>query len=342
MDDLDLNIKILNYNDRNDALVSKSDGIVECYKCFPYYYINGNKMLFKPLSKEKPFMTPLFAYSEVICSYIVNKYFDKNAPLYYLAICKGIEEEQLLAYEKGTIVNYYLKDNQRQINIYDYFEHNPDINVNIKNYINLCPCIYNYLTILNSSLFQENEMLQKQLVWRILLSYLTRDVNFHYENVSLIYENDNIISLIPPIDFEYSTIFMYAESLEKHKNINEWYNTQVNLHENSIVSDTIKYITEKFPDLINEFLNCLEILYNDLDNYQLSIFNSSFIGVFNSEISELQKHLPFWIDNPQKDYPHFDGIEEVIINDFKNSILSLKNVINYHLSSKKFVLKYKS
>ena len=77
-----------NYADRIGNLIAEAVGVVKGEKHFPVY--SGNQ-IFKPLSKSKPFSTPLFAYAEVFWSNVINEYF-VSAPLYQLAFCHGYEE----------------------------------------------------------------------------------------------------------------------------------------------------------------------------------------------------------------------------------------------------------
>ena len=91
MDEL-FKVTKLNYEDRIGNLRSEAHGKVKSMKYFPIYEIDNRKMIFKPLSKTKPLLTPFFAYSEVYWSDIIKNYFDEKAPQYSLAISKGIEE----------------------------------------------------------------------------------------------------------------------------------------------------------------------------------------------------------------------------------------------------------
>ena len=61
-----------NYADRIGNLTAEAVGVVKGEKHFPVY--SGNR-IFKPLSKSKPFSTPLFAYAEVFWSNVINEYF---------------------------------------------------------------------------------------------------------------------------------------------------------------------------------------------------------------------------------------------------------------------------
>ena len=57
-----------NYADRIGNLTAEAVGVVKGEKHFPVY--SGNR-IFKPLSKSKPFSTPLFAYAEVFWSNVI-------------------------------------------------------------------------------------------------------------------------------------------------------------------------------------------------------------------------------------------------------------------------------
>ena len=71
--------KVVQLNDEKKIGILKSEASssVKSTKIFPIYFIDGKKMIYKPLSKTKPLTTPFFAYSEVYWSYIIQKYFDK-------------------------------------------------------------------------------------------------------------------------------------------------------------------------------------------------------------------------------------------------------------------------
>ena len=75
-----------NYPDRIGNLQAEAVGVVKGEKHFPIY--EGN-VIFKPLSKSKPFSTPLFAYAEVFWSGIIEKYF-MAAPRYSWLFAMGM------------------------------------------------------------------------------------------------------------------------------------------------------------------------------------------------------------------------------------------------------------
>ena len=101
--------KVNNYDIKNKKrnLEAKASGVVSGTKYFPVFDENGKEYIFKPLSKTKPYSTPLFAYSEVYWSYLIKKYIDSNTPQYRLAICNGLSDEQPKYYDKGTIIQMH-------------------------------------------------------------------------------------------------------------------------------------------------------------------------------------------------------------------------------------------
>lgn len=67
---IDYRVHQYDYNKRDGNLDAEAKGEVKSKKYFPYFYEKDKKIIFKPLSKTKPFSTPYFAYSEVVWSYI--------------------------------------------------------------------------------------------------------------------------------------------------------------------------------------------------------------------------------------------------------------------------------
>ena len=215
MDSL-FNVIELNYKDKNGVLETEAHSQIKSKKCFPIYTINNKKMIFKPLSKTKPLTTPLFAYSEVYWSYIINKYFDDRAPRYYLAISKDIEKENPKYYEKGVLVECINSNGEKIINLYDYFIDNPEENIDIKDYVNYCMKNYDYTKILLSNFINKNKYIGEEIAYQILLSMLRQDQNFHYENMNFI-KTEKSLSVAPPIDFEFSTPFLYPDKDDKYE-----------------------------------------------------------------------------------------------------------------------------
>ena len=205
--EFDFGIRHLDYNQRKGMILKDSVGVVKCKKAFPIYDIDGRDELFKPLSKTKPWSTPFFAISEVFWSTIINHFFDSNAPIYKLAICDGYEEAYPSRYSKGVLVPSIIKEDEELLNLLEYYRAHPCDSVDIDKYKNFCGQYYDYTSILNSPVFQDNRALGSSLAYQILLSLLKNDLNFHYENVAFITKSGQITSLAPPIDHEFSLPF---------------------------------------------------------------------------------------------------------------------------------------
>lgn len=208
----------LNIKDKSGNLKREAVGKVSSTKYFPTFNCSGVEKIFKPLSKTKPYSTPLFSYSEVYWSYLINKYIDPNTPVYSLAYCKGLSEEQPKYYEKGCLVKNILNEGEDLINILELFKKYPDYSVNIDDYTNYCEVYYDYVPILKSTFFSNRPDLRASLSEQILTSILSRDDNYHYENVSLITKNGEITRIAPIIDVEFSGMFMHPDIMEYHKN----------------------------------------------------------------------------------------------------------------------------
>lgn len=293
-------------------LDSEAQGVVKSTKYFPVFEELGEEKIFKPLSKTKPYSTPLFAYSEVYWSYLIKKYIDKETPQYHIAICHGLEKEQPKYYEKGTIVKNILKKDEKLINLLELFKKYPD-SVDINEYVNYCEVQYDYETILKSKFFMEHKDLGEGLAKQILCSILRRDDNFHYENVNFIEKNNEIIKIAPIIDQEFSQMFMHPDNLEKHKekfslydegmgpiyDYNDDFNFDTNyslfldkLNNGSIYDEldpcnyhnlrkNIKTITELYPKMCEEFLKQLKKLRLEVLNLKID-FNDEYLDTFSS------------------------------------------------------------
>lgn len=205
------------YKEKKYTLNVKSKGKVESTKYFPVFEIDNKEYIFKPLSNTKPLLTPLFAYSEVYWSYLINKYIDNRTPRYRIATCKGLNDEQKKYQDKGTIVPNILEENENLINLLELYRKYPDSLVNIDNYTNYCEVQYNYEDILNSTFFEVRKDLRAKLCLQILCSVLRRDANYHYENVSFIEKEGKIVDIAPMIDMEFSEMFLYPDNKEKHE-----------------------------------------------------------------------------------------------------------------------------
>ena len=304
--ELDIKNKIRN-------LDIEAKGVVSSTKHFPVFQKEGTEIIFKPLSKTKPYSTPLFAYSEVYWSYLINRFFDQSTPIYKLAICKGLTKEQPKYYEKGCIVDNILNRDEKLINLLEIFKKYPDSNIDISKYVNYCEVQYDYEKVLKSDFFRSNPELGAQLAYQILCSILRRDDNYHYENVSFIEKNGKILRIAPMIDMEFSEMFMLPDELEKHQeNFSKYdigmgprfkYNDDLSFEDNYIIFNhklnngsiydriddyefynlrkNINTITKLYPNVCKEFLKRLVNLREYIEKEEI-IFDEDFLGEFSS------------------------------------------------------------
>lgn len=272
-----------NYTERLYNLKAEAVGVVKGEKHFPVF---GGNQIFKPLSKSKPFSTPLFAYAEVFWSNIINKYF-MPAPLYQLAFCHGYEEETQKYYDYGTAVPVIYNEDEQLLNLLEFFRKYPDEKVDIDQYENYCMMFYDYTDILEASYFQTHKEMAEQLVMQILVSVLKGDQNYHYENIAFVCGKDGEIRrLAPMIDHEFSTYFIFPENSAQHM---YWYSELIRSMEGHEVQEyeydclknpkerqmmeksavclhkNLSYIREHFPEVTRKFLEKLDCLEHDLE-----------------------------------------------------------------------------
>ena len=294
----DWSVNHYNYQDRIGNLQTRASGIVKSDKFFPIFLTkDGSKKVFKPLSKTKPLSTPYFAYSEVFWSTVIHDYFDSQTPIYRLATCKDIETEYPNKYHHGTEVDLLEKSDQKIVNLYEVFEKHPEENVNIKDYINFCEKFYDYQTILNSEWLQENPNLQNQLAYQVLLSILRLDQNFHYENVLWWEKDDQITSIVPTLDHEFSTMFLYLDQLKINKErLNRGLSSLCAPKEKegdifapfyyqafAVLAKNLDWITTNCPDISILFLENLKKWLHDLKREPFQLENQGYLTPFNSE-----------------------------------------------------------
>lgn len=280
------NVEEVNYSNRYRNLNIEASGVVKSTKFFPVFLDKtGKEEIFKPLSKTKPLSTPLFAYSEVFWSNIIKKYFDSNAPLYRLAFCRGITDEQEKYQERGTLVPNVLKPGQKLVNLLEYFRENPDRSVDIDNYTNYCMRLYDYTPIFKSELFSKNDVFSRQLAMQVLLSILSRNQNFHYENVSFICEEGKLITLAPPIDHEFSSMFLYPDDEETHYRTQQKYDIELLgiLPYMKILKENIDFIAKRHPDVAKRFLEGLNKMRRDLQLSPTILQDDGYIGIFSTD-----------------------------------------------------------
>ncbi len=295
-------------------LTAEAHSNVKSTKYFPMYEINGKIMIYKPLSKTKPYTTPFFSFSEVYWSYIINKYFDNNAPRYYLAKNGDVEDKY---YDRGVLVEDINKPGFKLINLYDYFIKHPNENVDIKDYINYCMKTYDYTGILGSDLVIKNDLIGKEIAYQILLSILRLDQNYHYENINF-HEKDNKLLVAEPIDFEFSTFFLLPDNINEYKahkfTISTFLNIDYddskemvlkkffmknNIDITSSITKNICMIVKMYPDVVKEFLNKLDKFINEFD---CKIFEDPdmYIEKFNS--NSWQIGHAYYKDNDMEKY----------------------------------------
>ena len=136
--------KVYNYAERTGNLKAEAVGVVSGEKHFPVF---EDRMVFKPLTKSKPFSTPLFACAEVFWSWVIDTYF-VPAPLYQLAFCRGYEAECEKYYDYGTVSPMIYEEGEHLLNLLEFFRTYPDEKVQIDDYLNYCQMFYDYTEIL--------------------------------------------------------------------------------------------------------------------------------------------------------------------------------------------------
>lgn len=290
----------LDINNKSGNLKSEVHSNVKSTKYFPTFKLNGKTMIFKPLSKTKPMTTPLFAFSEVYWSYIIKTFFNKNTPRYYLATAKDMDKEQPKYRNKGVLVESITPNNETLINLYDYFMSHPDESVDIKDYINYCMKNYDYTKILLSDFLKNNPDIGAELSEQILLSILRQDQNFHYENIN--FTEEDKLRIAPPIDFEFSTPFLYPDNDKEYEYTQLKYlssltipyeYSQLDLFMNKLKQDqgwslistllgNIATITKQYPKVVHSFIKKLDRLINELPSIHLND-PDNYIDALNSE-----------------------------------------------------------
>lgn len=291
----DFNVTQLNYENRIDNLSAMAHGVVKSKKNFPVFLIDGKGFIFKPLSKTKPLSTPFFAYSEVFWSTIINHYFDSSAPIYKLAICNNYGDEFESKYHHRTIVESLERPRHKLINLYQIFLTHKDSNIDIKDYINFCEKFYDYTKILDTEIMNDERRLGEQLAFQILLSILRLDQNYHYENPLYYEKNGQLESIAPPIDHEFSTMFMYLDDLKANKKKYDSAISQLlfEKEENdpfgilkyelfAIIPQNIEKIIQNYPLVASDFLEKLQNLITDLETSGFELEDNGYITPFNS------------------------------------------------------------
>ena len=171
-------------------------------------------------------------------------------------------------------------------NLLEFFRRYPDENVKIDDYLNYCQMFYDYTEILESTYFQTHQDLAEELAMQILVSVLKGDQNYHYENIAFVCnESGEILRMAPMIDHEFSTYFMFPDSMGQHmywfgeleRSIEgreiraDEYDWLVNETERHMMEKSatclhknLVYIREHYPLVAEEFLRKLSRFENDL------------------------------------------------------------------------------
>lgn len=271
-------VKYVDYKDRSGNLEVSASGVVKSNKFFPTYVIDGEDYIFKPLSKTKPLTTGLFSIAEVYWSNIINKYF-KGVPIYQLSICNGYEEAEPKYYNYGCLVPNVLRKDEYTLNLLEYFREYKDSKVDIDSYINYCMLNYDYTNILSANVFK-NTILGEQLAYNVLLSILKSDQNYHYENVAFIYDNNEINNLMPMIDHEFSTPFLFPDDSVWTLYYAEKYVKDLISNE-SVIGKNIEFIKTNHSNIVLSFLSSLNCYITFLDDVEYK--NKLFKEIENSE-----------------------------------------------------------
>ncbi len=343
----------LNYKDRNGNLNTVSSGEVKSTKFFPYYYINERKYIFKPLSKTKPFSTPLYGYAEVFWSNVIHNYFDEDTPIYNLAICKGYEDEVENYRDQGTLVPSIVKKDEKLVNLLEFYRENKDEKVDIDKYINYCGVFYDYTLILESDFVSNNKEVGEELARQILYSILRADSNYHYENVSFVYENNCFKKVAKPIDHEFSLYFSAPDYPLIHRFQLDSFLKTIDTEEIGLdgfwpylgakknIFKNIDYIVKHYPNVVEEFINKLDLFINDLENDRLVIpDNKDYFYPFSTfdhewGIAKYKEH------DEKREMVALEGIKPVSYDEVKNNLDNISaeivvgsKVIRNHLVNK--------
>ena len=220
-------------------------------------------------------------------------------------------------YNKGVLVESLTPNNEKLINLYDYFNKYPDGKVDIKDYINYCMMNYDYTMILESDFIKNNKEIGEGLAYQLLLSILREDQNFHYENINFTFKNNHLL-LEPPIDFEFSTPFLYPDDEKIYEYEQRKYFNSVKIdYEKDEVSECLKkialekgflldskiirnicLIVKLYPNIVLKFVKNLDRF---IENYDISIADpDNYIGLLNSDYWKVGHAL--YKDNNLEEY----------------------------------------
>lgn len=355
----DWNVYEYDYFKRVRNLENKAQGKVKSDKFFPVFLEDKKEIVFKPLSKAKPLCTPYFAYSEVFWSTIIHQYFDKDTPVYRLAICKNIDTDFPNKHHHGVVVNSLVKGNEKLVNLYEIFRDHPDPSVDIQDYTNRCCRFYDYQAILESKFIKENKEIGNELAKQLLYSILRIDQNYHYENISFIEENGQIKKVAPAIDHEFSTMFLYLDNILM--NLDYFQKALKKLTDNpfkhqndifgllryeafAILSRNLDKIIENYRETSFDFLEKLKVFLHDLEKEPICLEDYHYITPFNSDNYKIG--ILRYKENKEKDAikkqeeipqysPKIEDVSKLVYNEVLTSSTVLKSEMEKRLRKTK-------
>lgn len=220
-----------------------------------------------------------------------HHFFDENIPLYHLAKCDGYEQTEPKYHNYGTIVESVTDNQERLVNLYEYFMLYPDNQVTsaIIKYINYCLEYYDYSFFFKSELLKKHPEIAAEISKQILYSILRGDQNYHYENVSFIYNGNQLARVAMPIDHEFSNIFMYLDENLSHlalcgRHLSELLDIS---QKNSKMAKNIETIVRLYPDVVANFITSLKNLEEELQSNQIILEDHEFLEPFSSRDYEV-------------------------------------------------------
>lgn len=294
------------YSKRDGNLINESKCEPKSKKNFPFFYEDGKRIIFKPLSRTKPLTTPLFSYSEVVWSTLFHHFFDEKIPIYHLAECKGIGVEMPSKYNRGVTVESVCSETEYIMSLYEYFLLHPEklVDKEIKDYTNYCMMYYDYDFFFETEFIKNNSQYGRKMAEAILYSLLRADQNFHYENISFLTEGEQVKDMVVPIDHEFSTMFLYPDNELAHIKyfgsflnslLDEYYGSTIRKlilkgqPEDVVRASTstnyrnIKKIVTLYPDLVEEFITKIQNMLEYLVNNPIHFIDDDYMMPFNSD-----------------------------------------------------------
>lgn len=217
--------------------------------------------------------------------------------------------------------------------------------------------------ILLSNFINKNKFIGEEIAYQILLSILRQDQNFHYENINFIKTEDSL-SVAPPIDFEFSTPFLYPDKedkyeYEKNKYLNllkiNYEEDEIekilkkikldnNLQLNNTLVNNICLIVKLYPNIVLKFIKNCETLLKDLPDINLDD-PDNYIDKLNSDYWKIGHAL--YKENNIKKYTELKNKFKLIeidktftLNKIKKDILEFSKYFNLIL--KIYLFSYKN